>query len=172
MEPIDVRIHETAIVKNLLRTGSHVCIDAFVYCSTMLWVGSNVHIAPHVSIIGGIHSSLYLGDFAGLSTHATAICGGENFATSLLGIVPDKYRDEIYGHNIMEDYAWMGAGSIMMPNLIMAEGSVLGAGAILTHNTEPWTIYVGNPARVFGKRDRDRVLRQAEQYLKDNEHKP
>jgi acetyltransferase-like isoleucine patch superfamily enzyme len=45
-----------------------------------------------------------------------------------------------------------------MPGLIIAEGSVIGAGAILTKSTEPWTIYVGNPARPIKKRNNKKIL--------------
>ena len=40
-----------------------------------------------------------------------------------------------------------------MPNVTLAEGSILGANSLLTKNTEPWTIYVGSPAKPIKKRD-------------------
>lgn len=157
----DVYIAPTAILKYPQILGSHVTIDMNVYCAVRLYTGDWVHISPMVSIIGGAKSSLHIGNLAGASTGARIICGSEDFVNSLLGFVPDEYRITIHGHNIIENYAWMGAGSIMLPNLILAEGSILGAGAVLTKNTEPWMVYVGNPAKAIKMRNKEKILENA-----------
>jgi acetyltransferase-like isoleucine patch superfamily enzyme len=43
----------------------------------------------------------------------------------------------------------------------MAEGSVLGANSLLKESTEPWTIYVGSPARPIKIRDKESILKSA-----------
>jgi galactoside O-acetyltransferase len=101
---------------------------------------------------------LRIGDFAGISTGARIICGSEDFINSLLGIIPEKYRDVKYGITVIENFAWVGAGAIVLPNIIMAEGSVLGAGAVLTKDTEPWMVYAGNPAKVIKPRNKDKII--------------
>ncbi len=54
---------------------------------------------------------------------------------------------------IIEDYAWVGAGSIILPSVsLIAEGSIVAAGAVLTKNTEPYSIYAGNPAQKISQR--------------------
>lgn len=158
---LDVRIDDSAIVKHGITTGDHVTIDAFVYCSVRLQTGSWVHVAPHVSIIGGKRSSLYIGDFAGVSTGARIICGSEDFINSLCGFVPEEYRTTIYGRTTLEDFSWVGAGAILLPNITMAEGSVAGAGAVITKDTEPWGVYVGNPAKMIKIRDKHNIIKNA-----------
>lgn len=154
----DVRIDKRAIIKHLKRTGSHVSIDAWVYCAVRLWVGSWVHIAPHVSIIGGEKSLLKIGDFSGISTGARIICGGEDFVNSLCGFVPEEFRTTVYGETVFENFSWVGAGAILLPNITLAEGSVVGAGAVLTKSTEPWVVYAGNPARPLKERNKKQIL--------------
>ena len=161
----DVRIDKSATVKHLMRHGDHISIDMGVYCSVELYLGSWVHIAPHVSIIGGEKSSLHIGNFAGISTGARMVCGSEDFVNSLLGFMPEEYKINTYGINVISDYAWVGAGAIVLPGLSLAEGSVLGAGAVLTKDTEPWTIYVGNPARPLKMRNKDLILENAKRLL-------
>ena len=51
------------------------------------------------------------------------------------------------------DQAWIGAFAVVAPGVSVAEGSVVAAGSILTHNTEPWVIYAGNPAVAVRKRE-------------------
>jgi len=48
----------------------------------------------------------------------------------------------------IEDFVWIGAGAIILPTVThIAEGSIIGAGAVLTKNTEPYGVYTGNPAQ-------------------------
>jgi len=42
---------------------------------------------------------------------------------------------------------WLGAGSVLMPGITIANGTVVGANAVVTKNTEPYSIVVGVPAR-------------------------
>ena len=171
MAGLDVRIHPESEVKYLREWGNHVSIDRWVYCSTQLYVGDWVHIAPHVSIIGGQKSTLRIGNFSGISTGARIICGSENFVNSLCGFMPDEYKQTTYGAKVMEDYSWVGAGAIIMPNIRIAEGSVIGAGAVLTKDTEPWMVYQGVPAKSVKRRDMEGILYNAKRLIKDYESK-
>ncbi len=41
---------------------------------------------------------------------------------------------------------WIGAGAIVLNGITIGEGDVVGAGAVVTKDVEPYTIVVGNPA--------------------------
>jgi len=45
--------------------------------------------------------------------------------------------------------AWLGAGVIVLPGVTIGEGAIIGAGAVVTKDIPPYTISVGNPARVI-----------------------
>ena len=47
---------------------------------------------------------------------------------------------------------FIGAKAIILPGLTISEGSVIGAGSVLTKDTEPWGIYAGNPAKYIKRR--------------------
>ena len=47
--------------------------------------------------------------------------------------------------HIGED-VFIGAKSIILPGLQLGKGSVIGAGSVLTKDTDEWKIYGGNPA--------------------------
>ncbi|AYY12429.1 acyltransferase [Actinobacteria bacterium YIM 96077] len=51
------------------------------------------------------------------------------------------------------DDVWIGANATVTPNTTIAEGCIIGAGAVLTRDTEPYGIYGGVPARRL--RDRE-----------------
>jgi acetyltransferase-like isoleucine patch superfamily enzyme len=56
---------------------------------------------------------------------------------------------------VIGDHAWIGARAIICPGVTVGEGAVIGAGAVVTQDVPPWTIAVGNPARVIKERSRD-----------------
>ena len=60
--------------------------------------------------------------------------------------------------DIFKKYSAIGVNSTVLPGVILAEGSVLGANSLLTKDTEPWTIYVGSPAKPVGIRDKEWIL--------------
>jgi acetyltransferase-like isoleucine patch superfamily enzyme len=44
---------------------------------------------------------------------------------------------------------WISANATVLSGLRIAVGTVVGAGSVVTHDTEPYGIYVGNPARLI-----------------------
>jgi acetyltransferase-like isoleucine patch superfamily enzyme len=50
---------------------------------------------------------------------------------------------------------WIGFRAIVLPNVTIGEGAVVGAGAVVTRDVEPYAIVAGAPARVIGRRRRD-----------------
>ena len=44
---------------------------------------------------------------------------------------------------------WIGGGAILLPGVTIGKGSVIGAGAVVTKDIPPYTVAVGNPARVL-----------------------
>jgi acetyltransferase-like isoleucine patch superfamily enzyme len=53
------------------------------------------------------------------------------------------------------DRVWLGPRVIVLPGCTIGEGAVVGAGAIVTKDIEPYTINVGIPARKVGERNKD-----------------
>ena len=53
---------------------------------------------------------------------------------------------------IIEDDVWIGSRVIILPDVRIGRGSVIGAGAVVTKDVEPYTIVGGNPATVIGIR--------------------
>lgn len=47
---------------------------------------------------------------------------------------------------------WIGHNAIIMPGVSIGNGAVIGAGAIVTKDVEPYTIVVGCPAKPIKKR--------------------
>lgn len=81
-------------------------------------IGNNVSISPKVSFVSADH---------------------------------DMENAECYGRRekiIIEDYVFIGFEAIILKDCTLRQGSVLGARALLTSNTEPYGIYFGVPAKM------------------------
>ncbi len=46
------------------------------------------------------------------------------------------------------DFVWLGFDVVVLKGVTIGEGAVVGARAVVTRDVPPWTIAVGNPARV------------------------
>jgi acetyltransferase-like isoleucine patch superfamily enzyme len=50
------------------------------------------------------------------------------------------------------DRAWISTRAVILPGAVIGEGAVVGAGAVARGEIPPWSIAVGNPARVVKSR--------------------
>lgn len=53
---------------------------------------------------------------------------------------------------------WIGASVIILPGVKIGDGAVLAAGAVVTHDVEPYAIVGGIPARTIRKRFSDEMI--------------
>ena len=44
--------------------------------------------------------------------------------------------------------AWLGARVIILKGVTVGEGSIVGAGSVVTRDVPPWTVAAGNPAKI------------------------
>ncbi|MEO8033629.1 MAG: acyltransferase [Acidobacteriota bacterium] len=56
------------------------------------------------------------------------------------------------GRIIIGNDVWLGANCVVVAGVEIADHSIVGAGAVVTKNVEPWTIVAGVPARMIGRR--------------------
>jgi hypothetical protein len=68
-----------------------------------------------------------------------------------------KNRKIFIGHD-----TWIGHNAIIMPEVTIGNGAVVGSGAIVTKDVPPYSIVVGVPARVIGKRFSDDIADKLE----------
>lgn len=54
-----------------------------------------------------------------------------------------------YGKIILKKGCHIGMGTIVMPGVTIGEGSIIGAGSVVTKDIPDWSIAVGNPAKVI-----------------------
>ena len=135
--------------------GDYSVIDDFSFICALspVNIGKYTHISSFVSIVG--EGGMTLED------HACLTCGVRIITSSadLEGYhgsakTPKMYRKPIIGHIYISKDAFIGTNAIIMPGVKIGEGAVLAAGAIATKDLEPWTVYMGQPAKPVKERKR------------------
>ena len=150
----------------LVSIGSNSALDTGLYLTTGAEIGDYVHIAPYATIIGGAEAMLYMDHFSSLAAGARVICGSdEHLGYGFPGpTIPLKYHDRVtFAPVRLEKFANVGTNVVIMPGVTLGEGCVVGACSLVNKDLEPWTIYVGVPARPVKIRPRERMLAHAQE---------
>jgi acetyltransferase-like isoleucine patch superfamily enzyme len=61
-----------------------------------------------------------------------------------------RVKDTLQGVRIGR-FAKIGANATLLPSVVIGDGALVGAGAVVTKNVPPDTVVVGNPARPIGR---------------------
>lgn len=149
---------------HLVEVGSNVAIDSGFYCTTALSIGDYVHIGPYVTIIGGPKTSLTVGHFTGIAAGCRIICASEKHMGEGLAnpMVPAEYRDEIIMEPvIIEEFVTVGTNVVITPGVTIGHGAVIGANSFVNKDIEPWTVYIGSPAKPLKSRRKDKIIEYA-----------
>ncbi len=65
------------------------------------------------------------------------------------------------GHNglpVIGDNVWIGAHAILLGDITIGNGAIIGAGSVVLHDVEPYTVVAGNPARLIKRIDTTNIL--------------
>lgn len=145
-------------------------IDDFCVVSGNIKIGENVHITPMCLVAGG-EKGIVFEDFTTIAYGVQIFTQSDDYSgkTMTNSTLPKKYKNEYKKKVILRKYSIVGAGSIIMPGVILAKGTSIGAMSLVLKDTKSWSIYVGNPAKKIKKRNKD-LLKLKKQYLKDGEN--
>lgn len=72
------------------------------------------------------------------------------------GVAKDKpMRDQVYNSGVIcvEDDVWIGANAVILKNVTLGQGCVVGAGSVVTKDVAPYSIVAGNPAKLIKYRE-------------------
>ena len=155
------------LISNNTRIGSHSRIEAAKGSVTIgdncqiyrfsqiltykakITIGSFNSIHPHVSITGP--GNIDIGSYVRIAPGAVIVSGSHVFEDSSKPIHQQGMRSKGI---IIEDDVWIGAKATILDGVTIAQGTVVGANAVVTKSTKPYEIYVGLPAKSIGKRSK------------------
>lgn len=140
-------------------------IDDFCVVSGNISIGKNVHLAPFTLLAGG-SEGITMEDFSGCAYHVQIFSQSDDYSGRTLTnpTVPAKFKKETKKAVIIRKHVIIGTSSIVFPGVEIMEGCSIGAMTLVNKSTQPWGIYVGNPAKRITERKQD-LLKLETEYL-------
>lgn len=161
----NVKVSDKASIYNhdQIEIGDNSRIDDYCVISGKVVIGSYCHITPMCLVAGG-EPGVFLGDFCTLAYGVKVFSQSDDYSGETLtnSLVPKKYKSEIFRKVILEKHVIVGAGSIILPGVRVAEGCSVGAMTLLNKSTDPWGIYVGSPAQRIKERKKNLLVLERE----------
>jgi UDP-2-acetamido-3-amino-2,3-dideoxy-glucuronate N-acetyltransferase len=146
-------VHEHAIVEPGALIGARTRVWAFVHILPDARLGEDCNICDHVFIEGGV----VIGDRVTIKSGVQLWTGVELEDDVFIGpnatFANDRWpRSKRYPakylSTLIKRGASIGANATILPGIVIGEGAMIGAGAVVTRDVTPRTLVAGNPARV------------------------
>ena len=145
--------------------GDDVRIDDFtiiVASREVVSIGSHVHISAHCYISGS--DGFTAEDFCTLAPGVLIFTSSDDYTGKRLTNVtlPREYIGGPAGAVHLGRHVIVGAGTVVLPDVHIGEGSAVGAQSLVLKSLESWGIYCGNPVTRLRARSRDLLALEKE----------
>ena len=150
-----------------IHIGSHVRIDDFCILSGCVQIENYIHIAAYTALYGG-DAGIVIKDYSNISSRVCMYAVSDDYSGESMSnpMIPEKYKKMEKRRILVEDNVIIGTGSTILPGVLLAQGTAIGAMSLVKASTEPWTIYAGIPVKPLKKRS-DRLLELEKQFEKE-----
>ncbi len=111
-----------------------------------LIIGSHSRIGVGNTVIGPV----WIGDYVQIGQHV--LISGLNHRYENTDITIAEQGIEVTPVKINNN-VWIGANAVILPGITIGEHCVVGAGSVVTKDVPPFSVVVGNPAKVVKKWD-------------------
>jgi len=168
---VQIAKNNTIIGTENISIGDNVRIDG--YCIIIaagdgwLDIGSYIHIGGWCFLSAG--DGIRMEDFSGLSQGVRIYSRSDDYTGKYLTnpTVPEKYTGITRGTVVLGRHVIIGSGAVILPKVIIGEGSSVGALSIVSKKLDPWGVYFGCPAKRL--KGRSKRLLELEAELKNED---
>jgi len=140
--------------------GDNVRIDPFTLITSGLKTGNYIQICSH-SILGGSYNTIYMEDWTTIGYHCQLFTSTEDYSGNYGPVNEYWFKNKRYsGDIIFKMHSGLASNVMVFPNIIFPDGCKIGANSAVYKqiNFEPWSIYVGNPAKLIKYRNKDKII--------------
>ena len=118
------------------------------------WLGDRLIIGKFCQIAAGVEFVMNGANHQmnAVSTFPFYTLEGWNMEPPAMSDLPLK-GDTVIGNDV-----WIGQNAVILPGVHIGDGAIIGADSVVGRDVEPYTIVVGNPARVLRKRFDDELI--------------
>jgi acetyltransferase-like isoleucine patch superfamily enzyme len=164
-----VKVSDKAAIYNCdqIEIDDNSRIDDFCVISGNVSIGKYNHITPMCLVAGGVPGVIFH-DFCTLAYGVKVFSQSDDYLGDSLtnSNIPKKFKKEIFKKVTVNRHVIIGAGSVVMPGVEIAEGCSIGAMSLVTKSTSSWGVYIGVPAKRARERSKN-LLNLEKLFLED-----
>ena len=125
------------------------------------------HVTHHYEWLG---DKLIIGKFCQIAAGVEFMMNGANHQMNAVSTFPFYTLEgwdmdppalsdlPLKGDTVIGNDVWIGQNSVILPGVHIGDGAIIGANSVVGSDVEPYTIMVGNPAKVLRKRFDDKLI--------------
>ncbi len=150
---------------NSIGSDVHISRNCYFSCESIS-IGNHVYIGPH-GFFQSDKSKIKIGNHVMFGPNVS-IHGG-NHRTDVIGrYMIDIRLDEKLPENdqdvVIENDVWVGANAIILKGVTIGQGSIIGAGTIVSKSVPPYSIVIGNkPQRIVERWTPEQIIQHKTQ---------
>ena len=141
-----IRVVKKKILKMVAKNAPFYKLRIVLFRMCGYTIGKNVYIAEDLIISEALDdvNNLMIGDRVAIGPKVTLVTFSDpNFSKIR------RYIGAKHGKIMIKDDAWIEAGAVILPDITIGNGAVVGANAVVTKDVEPYTVVAGVPARAI-----------------------
>ena len=152
----DTRIHPTAVIDEGCEIGSGTSVWHFTHIMSRSRIGrncnigQNVVISPDVTIGNGVKIQNNVSLYTGVTCEDDVFLGPSCVFTNVINPRSFIPRKNEYRKTLIKKGATIGANATIICGHTIGEYAMIGAGAVVTKDIPPYSLWTGNPARQRG----------------------
>ena len=133
--------------------GNHVRIDDFCVLSGKLNIHDYIHISAFCGLFSG-DAGIELENYTTISSRCMIYAISDDYSGNAMTnpMIPERYRNVTCKEVIVRSHSIVGTSSVILPGVILAEGTAVGAMSLVNQSTQSWGIYAGIPVERIKER--------------------
>lgn len=125
------------------------------------------HVTHHYEWIG---DKLIVGKFCQIAAGVEFVMNGANHQMNAVSTFPFYTMEgwnmnspaafdlPLKGDTVIGNDVWIGQNAVILPGVHIGDGAIIGANSVVGGDVDPYTIVVGNPAKMLRKRFDDELI--------------
>ena len=124
----------------------------FIWGGTGTRIGKYSHMQVHSVIWGG--GETIIGDYVSIGVGSVLLSAVYSHKEGLRMVdhLPEGHTKTLFGKLVIENDVYIAVNCTLMPDIIIGEGAIIGAGSFVNKDIEPWSVNVGSPCKKIGER--------------------
>ena len=164
IHPLKSRDESVTYIKPTLIGHTNIEVGKYTYYDGQNFTSRVTH---HYDFIG---DKLIIGKFCQIGRNVEFIMNGANHQMNSVSSypfyifkgweqTPPKKEDLTYkGDTVIGNDVWIGQNATFLPGVHVGDGAIIGANAVVASDIPPYSVAVGNPAKVIRKRFDDETI--------------